>query len=133
VRVYVASAFRNKAAVRAAHATLRDAGHTITHDWTPEEEGGMSGDALSTYRARCAWEDVKGVESADVLVAINHDGACGPWWEGGIALGQRKPIVLITPPGVKPWTVFFGLPCVYQFDSLGDAMGTIEYLGSRLT
>lgn len=130
MRAYVGSAFANKEAVRAAQAALIAAGHTVTHDWTPEDAGTRTGAELDAYQQACGWDDVHGVERAEVVVALNHVAACGLWWECGIALGRRIPVIVVGP---GKWTIFMDLPGVYRVHTVEDAIALIASLEKRST
>lgn len=125
---YVGSAFGNKEAVREAQSALVAAGHGVTHDWTPEDSAGLADAELNAYQQRCGWDDVRGVERADFMLALNHSAACGLWWECGIALGRRIPVVVV---GGGKWTIFMELPGVYRVKTLEDAIVLISTFEKR--
>lgn len=109
LKVYVAGASveRVERAIPTMRA-LRDAGITITHDWTQdmhESACAEHGDGLvpEADRRRYADEDEAGVRAADVvlLLAPNERGSSGAWTELGIAIGTGKTIVVAGPKGKR--------------------------------
>lgn len=102
MRVYVAGAWveRHERAVPTIRQ-LREAGITITHDWTVcenEVSNSITSDSelSQAYRLDAAIKDTYGVLSADyvLLLAASTRGASGSWVEFGIAIGARIPVVV---------------------------------------
>lgn len=92
MRVYVAGKFgpATNARVREVHATLIEAGHTITYDWTTDQDGGGT--------AQQAINDMHGVLTADVFVLVAEDHSvvyCGAVAELGMALGAGLPVYVL--------------------------------------
>lgn len=89
MRVYVAGKWEEKARVREVQQQLRDAGHVITHDWTSEEEVGITQEH--------AVNDKNGVLTADAFIGIfekdlRYSGALS---EMGIAIAKGIPIHIL--------------------------------------
>lgn len=102
MRVYVAGAWieREARAVKVIKQ-LRDAGVTITHDWTTDDNNVSSAaksdaELPKEYRLKHAEADMRGVLSADfvLLLAPTDRGASGAWAEFGIAIGANVPVVV---------------------------------------
>ena len=132
MKIYVASKFENKDAVRAAYARLREDGHEITCDWAAEDATGLDGSALHTYLAGCAHKDLVGVQACDALVLLNHERGCGMFTEMGIALAGGK-LVIVIDADKRP-NIFFHLPNVVHARDLDDALhllSTAEQLVRR--
>ena len=122
MNVYVATKWENKDGARAAMATMRAAGHTITHDWTAVEEAGAN-------LAECAIDDVDGVERADVLLLIPHAGIKGAWVEMGVAIANFIPVLIIDNPWARK-CIFEHLPGVVHVADVEAAIAWLaEYQG----
>lgn len=87
-RIYVAGKFEDIERVRAVQDVLKGAGHTITFDWTRDEDG---------FTAVQAMRDMRGVLTADALVFVAYEdlGFRGSYVEFGMALMRGIPIYLI--------------------------------------
>lgn len=111
--VYVAAKFEEGERARAVMAKLRDAGFTITHDWTKEDATGKTGDELDNYLVACAHADVMGVVRADWVLALIHPNASGTLSElGGMIFDQnegRGPSHVILVGMEKKNNIFFHL------------------------
>lgn len=97
MNVYVASAFQDFERTRAAHKALRDAGITVTHDWTQYVERYPNDDAPDAEKPVHAKEDVDGVRSADVVLVLTPEDktrGAGVWIEMGAALALDIPVVI---------------------------------------
>lgn len=105
MKFYVATKWEERARARQIMSQLIDAGHTITYDWTmQEQESGLQAQA-----------DLNGVIEADVLVFIaeqdlNYKGAL---IEIGAALGQGMPVVVIGDAPITE-TMFFKHPNIIK-------------------
>lgn len=89
MKVFVASSFLNKEKTRRLQRQLRDAGHTITYDWTIHE-------GSNNYKIlmREAKHDMQGVLDAEVLVIL-WPGRFGTSGELGAAIAADKPIYVL--------------------------------------
>lgn len=107
MKLYVMCRFAEYERVRKFCDDAREAGHTITHDWTRTAEFGPDGHPLSTDEGAMdpdvAWsharDDLKrGVYHADTLVFLaDQGGYCGALIEYGAALAHEKPVLLVAP------------------------------------
>lgn len=96
MRVYVASAFVNKEQVRCAQRTLMRAGHIVTYDWTESEiPENISLAECKRYLSGEAEKDVRGVETCEALVFIDHPSCKGAYSELGMAIALKKLIIAI--------------------------------------
>ena len=99
---YLAGAFSERPRVRAMMARLREAGITISHDWTADPPPGVTSDAelTSEQRLKLAHEDLDGVILAEVvwLLAPTERGSCGSWVEFGHALGRSGITTIVSGP-----------------------------------
>lgn len=98
LRVYIASSFEQKSAVRRTYKLFIKQGHVITADWTVHTEIA----ALSNkheqedLRKQYSIEDAEGVRSAEVFVLLpGKRKSTGAHIELGIALGAKVPNIFI--------------------------------------
>jgi hypothetical protein len=96
MRIYVAAKWEERARARAFMTRIEEEGHTVTHDWTKEDEA--KADAAGLYYRECAAADVRGAAAADAVVLLFHPGLQGGLVELGIALGVGLPVVLVGAP-----------------------------------
>ena len=93
MKFYVATRFSNKAEVRRTAKLLkRQFNHDITYNWTEQPLLPVTEKLLR----ESAVEEIKGVNSADYVVAI-LPGGYGTHVEIGAALAQDKPVFLVVP------------------------------------
>lgn len=124
---YVASKFENKEEVRRVQKLLREAGHSITHDWTVEDATGLTGEVLEAYLRRCAEKDLAGVENCDFLFLLNYLHCAGSYTEFGMALALRRLVVVVDGRDpTKSRNIFFHLPNVYHFTSVEAAVDFVN-------
>jgi nucleoside 2-deoxyribosyltransferase len=85
LKVYVAGKWEEKDRIREVQQQLRDAGHTITYDWTSYEGGLTQEQAIF---------DTDGVYDADALVAVYEKDLkySGAMVELGMALAVGVPV-----------------------------------------
>ncbi len=91
-RIYVAASFEQRDEVRALHKKLREAGHTITADWTTHKEIASleTEEEREALKQQYAVEDTNGVTSASVYALLLSDRkSTGAHIELGIALGAN--------------------------------------------
>jgi hypothetical protein len=88
VRIYVAGKFERVHDVRAVQEILRANGHTITFDWTRDDLGFTSAQAMRDYM---------GVFKADALVIVAGEDLPykGTYVEFGMALMKGIPIYIL--------------------------------------
>lgn len=132
-RIYVASKFTQYARARGVMDALTAVGHTVTHDWTRtsqfDDDGEPNFDPANEQnlvprgdRQRHARNDVRGVRTADVLLALLDQPSCGAPVEVGMALAYGVPVML-----VEPWayTVFWDLPGVSMYETQEQALASL--------
>jgi NAD(P)H-dependent FMN reductase len=115
VKIYVAGRWTRKAEVREAQRLLREAGHEITHDWTPKEDPDPAWDErrVQQYLAEEAREDLRGVREADAVVVLHDDTGRGLFVEFGAALADpRKRVLVVDAAPHVGSCVFYFLPGV---------------------
>ena len=96
MKVYVAAKFERAAFVKQVYEVLTKAGHTITHDWTNENDSHcVSFEERIEYQQRCAQNDLQGVRDADVLVLIPHPNGKGCYYEFGAAMALNIPVIIL--------------------------------------
>lgn len=134
MNVYVASSFARKPCVRAMHDLLRAAGHSISHDWTPEDATPYLDERLREdlhrYLRRGAKEDLDAVLRSHALVVLHDDRGRGMASEFGAALAKGIPCIVV---GARVATgemrnVFYYLPEVIHVDEPEDAISALHAL-----
>ena len=110
--VYVAAKFEDKALVKTMMTDLQTAGYTISHDWTDDDDTGLTGQAKIDYWAARAKLDLQGVQNADYLILVPHNYGKGSYTELGIALGAGKTVFVWRKHLVENENIF-----VYTEDS----------------
>ncbi len=87
-RIYVAGKFEDVDRVRAVQEVLREAGHTITLDWTRDDDG---------FTAVQAYRDLLAVQKAEILVFVAYEKLQfkGAYVEMGAALILGKPVYVL--------------------------------------
>lgn len=106
MKIYLATAFVDRALASEVAELLRGGGHEITREWWHEDPVRFTADP--DYREAVAESDYRGVREADVVVFLNHPEARGALVALGLAIGQGK-ITLVVRPERQP-NVFFSLP-----------------------
>ena len=117
MNIYVAGGFDHWRAIREIQALLRDAGHSITYDWTRAAEQVERGnpEPRSSWPA-IAEEEIYGVHEAQLLV-VRLPGAHGTHAELGAALACGVPVVLAYA-GDLPDCIAYHHPLVNRIASL---------------
>ena len=133
MKVYVASKFENKLAVREFYKKLIYDGHTITHDWTNEDASGLVGVALEDYLNACANKDVGGVLDGEAFVLLHYEKISGAASEFGIAIADQvlrspdKLIVIVDGHHPeKPRNIFFHLAYVRHVKDEDEARAVLK-------
>lgn len=137
MKVYVAAKWERKDDARACFAELRRFGHVITHDWTAEDDAGMTpGPEHDSYLAKCADLDVQGVCRADALIVLHHDALAGGLVEMGMALAfQDRPVIVVGAAGAARQPIFYRLPRVAHVATMEEAVVMLTravVMGGRL-
>jgi hypothetical protein len=126
MRVYVASKFENRDAVRLAQAKVIAAGHEVTFDWTDESN--------EDDRRDCAEADMGGATSADVLLLLaDYDPSLGPMKgaliEAGMALASGAWVFHVSRERIG--TIFDALEGWHDFETLDLAIAALEFVTVR--
>jgi nucleoside 2-deoxyribosyltransferase len=108
MKIYVAGKWQEKAYIKDVMQRLESYSHTISYDWTKHNDGDDA--------KYCAQNDLDGVASADIMIAIVQKSFPykGVYVEIGAALALDKAVYLIGN-GIKD--CIFSSLC-YQLDSL---------------
>ncbi len=119
--------------VRGAMNAVKNAGHSITHDWTETDAflGGVEQKlANRTESGKRAKKDIDGVLAADVYVLISDNVAVGKgmYVELGAAIAAYektgKPKVYVVGK-LNHLSVFYLHPSVVRKDSIADVIATL--------
>jgi hypothetical protein len=124
-RIYVASKFENKQAVRVAQRMLVANGHEITFDWTVHDSTLIPLAERERYLKECAMNDLHGVIEADAILLLCHPNMKGAYVELGAALAMGRRI-LVVAPDLTSTNIFFHLPCVEVYDTVENAVRALE-------
>lgn len=71
MKIYVSAKFDDKERVKAVYALLKQAGHTITHEWI-HNKASYPFSLDPEFTTQCAEEDFNGVLQADVFIVLSH-------------------------------------------------------------
>lgn len=114
MKFYVAGKFGERGAIRELMNKLEANGHTITKDWTVDEEDVAGFPIINVV------EDIYGIRIADAYIGVflNEHNYKGALVEMGVSLGLRKPTYIIGH--ATDACVFNSHPLVKQFDTIGD-------------
>jgi hypothetical protein len=129
--VYVGTKWSRRAEAQAVMAQLRAMGHTITHDWTHEDEmAGATSAVRDAHFRGCALADACGVAEAEVFLLLHDPAARGAYVELGmaIALGVRVMVVGGAAPGKDPaldCPIFYWLAEVEHYVDVESALGRL--------
>jgi nucleoside 2-deoxyribosyltransferase len=129
-RVYVAGKTEDFPRVREAQRLCVERGMTVTFDWTKVianitgPSGGLKGEVDDEFRRKCAYDDLRGVREAELLVMLCYPRQCGTLIEFGVAAEREIPIVIVGTP--ERDSVFFELDTVVRCHSLEDLPDTLE-------
>jgi hypothetical protein len=113
-KVYVAG--KDIARAGAVMDAVRTAGHEITYDWATDY-------SEENPRAKAEAER-DGVESADMLVYLWESDQESARYEAGMAMGQRKPVVV----SGNTEAFFFGLADVHPVGSDDEIVSRLKEL-----
>jgi hypothetical protein len=132
VNIYVASKFENKEAVREAMRELMADGHSITRDWTKEDDSGLEGTALKMYHQRCADDDIDGVIAANGFLLLHYPKVSGAASEFGAAVVKARmglPMCIVVIDGHHPGhprNIFFHLGAVHHAANIHEARALFQ-------
>jgi hypothetical protein len=91
--IYVAAASAELPRAKRIMALLRQAGHRITHDWTPSVERGGSVPTSFSARKEAAEDDCGAIIAADVVLFLHPSPGVfttGFWFELGYFMGLES-------------------------------------------
>lgn len=134
MNVYVAGSRHEIDTVRLMHTVLQETGHTVTYDWTREEN-------VSNGKPRENWLDhpnegrqiafaeKQAVSDAEALLICGwgSEKALGTYIEIGMALAQHKPVVWVGP---YRNSIFWCLPEVIIVEDVKDGIRALEALAT---
>lgn len=105
MRIYVAGKFEDKARIQEVQRLLRSEGHSITYDWTVDE------DPVSSVQAM---NDMHGVMKCDAFVFVAYEDLNfrGAYAEFGMALALGKPVYILGTGADR--CIFTNLPQVHR-------------------
>jgi nucleoside 2-deoxyribosyltransferase len=128
MRIYLAAPWVRKADAKAAAAVIEAAGHTITKRWWEHREvpgyGGQFRDCPEDQReelAEQAYEDWRGVETADAMIVLNLEKSEGKAVEQGFALAYGVRLIVVGPL----LNLFQYLPGVTRVSTLDEALASL--------
>jgi nucleoside 2-deoxyribosyltransferase len=116
MKIYVASLFRNKDAVREAEQTLRDNGYEVTSRWVNHEAcpGNIE------HFEEDGLDNMLDLERADTLLVL-WPGRLGTASELGFAIGSNKAIFIVSD-GASIDLPFAYLPGIVHISSVDEFM-----------
>lgn len=128
LRVYVAGQYSKRFAlnlrVKEMEASM---GVIVTHNWMTYEEG-----HTCEQKASYAFEDIRGVQTADVVIAVMDDAEYafrGTFGEMCAALALGRPVFVVTPPHDGEWycetNVFYWHPAIRRFPTWEAALSAL--------
>lgn len=99
--IYVACPFADRDRAVALADRLRGMGHTIAYEWwkTAPEHGGKAAEAHSPRElAFIGEEEVRAVQTADLVISIFPRPSIGNLMECGMAVASDVPLLVLTTP-----------------------------------
>ena len=124
MNVYVAGRTSDQKRVNRVQQLVRDAGHTITYDWTADQSLIRKDWADHPITAnRRATEEVNAVIDSHALVLCWTDGAVGALFETGVAMGHGVEIIVLNPTRES---VFFYLPGVFKVEKETEILDILK-------
>ena len=129
MKIYVSAKFNDKDRVREAYVLLKNAGHTITHEWIHNKQS-FPFDQDTAFTAKCALEDFNGVLDADVFILFsNAEPSMGASGELGAAIAssllRNTPDIYVVGPHFNTNFCFYH-PLVHRKNSLEEVLMAIQ-------
>ena len=111
MKIYVAGKWQDRKNVRKLMDELENGGHTVTYDWTKDEENAVG------YPIQNTINDTLGVRNCDVIVGrfIDDYKYSGALTEMGMAIGLGKPVLIIGHAIDN--CIFINHPTVQKFET----------------
>lgn len=131
MKIYVAAKFEDKELTKYVQRQLRGLGHTITCDWTSNDDTGLIGEAKKRYWTQSAMEDLAGARDCDLFFLITHPSGRGSMTELGISAVMNRQIVIVNPQLCV--NVFFHLPWVKHVQTVDEGIAYVQELGKNQT
>lgn len=122
MRIYVAAKFEDQALVQETYRRLREAGHSITLDWTALPTGDRHWGANAIH-------DLAGVLTADAVVLHPHERGKGLYVELGAALAHDIPVFVV---GGEMADDDAQVPCLFMFHPMVWIVRTLDDAMARL-
>ena len=131
MKIYVAGRTQEIERVRAVQKICIDAGHEITFDWTGPEGDIRTDWSMEAERAReLSRRERRAVFVADVLVLCGPEphGGLGCFIETGMAIGMRKPVIVIEPVRESVFWYLPGVKRIFGYSNLIEPLNELEDL-----
>ena len=128
MNIFVSGKVGEEQSIRTVMDFLRSHGHHVTFDWTaiphlkPYEENPV-------LSAKAAELEIKGVQSADVVIVLAHERGVGLFVELGAALALGKPVIVKSQHPAP--TMFLFHPLVRMVSSDQELMVEFGRIGSQ--
>lgn len=108
MKLYIASSWSNKEALKPVQDELERRGHTVTARWIKQHDDIPAGD--QAMKRQHAINDINDVEDADALIlwANTKSVTGGMFYEAGYANAAGKPIIVVEPTASE--SIFLQLP-----------------------
>ena len=131
VRVYLAGQYSKRRTLETRADELEERGATITHRWMSYEEGHSP-----TQVASYAFEDIRAVQTADLVIAVMDDPKYayrGTFGEVCAGLALQKPVIILTPEHSGPkWycetNVFYWHPSVQHVETWEQVLALYDQM-----
>lgn len=127
---YVAGKYEERGKIANLIRELRQRGHSITHDWTHEDDTGLEGEAREQYLRSCAIDDRRGAGECKVFVLVHNPACRGAFAELGIAIGSTtfypKRFIVIGWDGKSGYPIFYHLPGVIRVESIAEFLYLLD-------
>ena len=130
MKIYIAAPWKFRAEMPFIAGKFEQIGCEITRKWWEAEDTPEHERSIETLREQ-AEQDVLGVTDANLVVVINSAKSEGKALEQGVAVAQRKPIIIVGKRGEFSQNVFHYLKLYKWVESLDQALEivtTIKWL-----